>query len=71
MKPITSFAILLNFAFTGIASGYAASTEDCKGINHPAYQTEYRACLRSKIAASATEAGVDCVDCLFDQEKAE
>lgn len=47
----------------------AASSLDCSGMNHPAYQSEYQACLRLQIAGAAGEAGVDCVDCLFKQEK--
>ena len=48
-----------------------AEEDICKGMNHPAYQDEYRACLRMQISKSGTEAGVDCVECLFEQEKVE
>ncbi|MBC7715037.1 MAG: hypothetical protein H7177_16945 [Rhizobacter sp.] len=61
-----SLFILFTVFAVGIVS--AAEQKDCEGINHPAYQDEYRACLRTNIAASASDAGVDCVDCLFAQE---
>lgn len=60
--------ILFMFLITGLGSVSAADQKDCSRINHPAYQDEYRACLRANIAISATDAGVDCVDCLFNQE---
>lgn len=45
-----------------------ASERNCEGMNHPAYQDEYRACLRLEIAESAGAAGVDCIDCIFQQK---
>lgn len=47
---------------------WGASVEECEGVNHPAYQDEYRSCLRLQIAKAATAEGVDCIDCLFEQE---
>jgi hypothetical protein len=52
-----------------LAEAFAESSKDCSGLNHPNFEEEYRACLRVKIAARAAEAGVDCVDCLFQQEE--
>lgn len=62
---IRVLVILFTFVVTSIAY---AGNKDCEGMNHPAYQDEYRACLRTNIAASAGEAGVDCIDCLFQKE---
>jgi hypothetical protein len=41
----------------------AASTLDCQGMNHPAYQDEYSMCLKTQIAIAGSEAGIDCVAC--------
>lgn len=49
------------------ASAWAASEIDCAGYNHPAYQNEYRTCLRLQITKAAQDEGVDCIDC-FQQE---
>jgi len=65
---MASKLILFIFVLTN-AIAWAGETEDaCAHVNHPAYQDEYRTCLRLQIAKSATAAGVDCVDCLFEQE---
>ncbi len=61
--------ILFMFLITGLTSVMATDQKDCAGFNHPAYQDEYRACLRMNIASSAGDAGVDCVECLFKQEE--
>lgn len=63
-----SILILFTLLLSGLSTAGFAAEKDCTGFNHPAYQDEYRACLRLNIAASAQEAGVDCVDCLFQQE---
>ena len=60
---LMSMTLLLNFE----NPAFAASAMDCSGMNHPAYQNEYRSCIRAEIAISATDAGVDCIDCLFSQ----
>lgn len=64
--------VVILFLFMIVSSGFnpaiAATEKDCEGINHPGYKDEYRACLRTNIAIAATEAGVDCIDCLFQQE---
>lgn len=52
-----------------IMNAYSASKSDCSGSNHPAYQDEYRACLRLELAERASDSGVDCVECLFQQEE--
>lgn len=62
---LLSFAVFLAF----VSEAMAAAKNDCSGLNHPNYQDEYRACLRIQIAEQASEAGVDCVDCLFEQEQ--
>lgn len=64
---MASTLILFMFIFTH-TSVWAESEDNCAGYNHPAYQTEYRQCIRLQIAKSAGDAGVDCVDCLFEQE---
>lgn len=64
---MASKLILLIFIFAN-ASAWAESEANCAGTNHPAYQTEYRACLRLQITKAAMSEGVDCVDCLFEQE---
>lgn len=65
---ILFFFVVVNLAVNS-SKVHAANQMDCEGIRHPAYMDEYRACLRANIAAEATEAGVDCVDCIFDQAK--
>ncbi|RPJ78197.1 MAG: hypothetical protein EHM20_04490, partial [Alphaproteobacteria bacterium] len=60
-----SLAMLID----GGGRAFAASPMDCSGMNHPAYQDEYSACLRVQIAGAAGDAGVDCIDCLFHKEK--
>lgn len=47
---------------------FAANERNCDNINHPAYQDEYRACLRANVAIRAKEAGVDCIECTHEQE---
>lgn len=63
-----SILILFTFFISVFSTVSVAEDKDCEGMNHPAYQDEYRACLRINIASSATAAGVDCVECLFKQE---
>lgn len=65
---LRSTLILFMFLIMGLSTLSAADQKDCSGFNHPAYQNEYRACLRLNISTSATDAGVDCVDCLFKEE---
>ena len=65
---LQALCFLFIFLITGLKSVRAADQKDCSGMNHPAYQDEYRACLRTNIAFSAGEAGVDCIDCLFQEE---
>jgi hypothetical protein len=60
--------ILFTLLVACLGPALAAEQKDCEGMNHPAYQDEYRACLRTNIAVSAKEAGVDCADCIFAQE---
>ncbi len=49
---------------------WSKSSEDpCKGVNHPAYQDEYRTCLRTQLAIKARASGVDCETCFYDQEE--
>ncbi|MBC7427286.1 MAG: hypothetical protein H7336_01660 [Bacteriovorax sp.] len=67
MKFETPFFLFM-FLLSGLMSLQAADQKDCSGMNHPAFQDEYRACLRTNIAVSATAAGVDCVDCLYAQQ---
>ncbi|MBC7428707.1 MAG: hypothetical protein H7336_08865, partial [Bacteriovorax sp.] len=67
LTGLFSWALLMNFETPAFAAGSA----DCAGMNHPAYQDEYRACLRVDIAASASAAGVDCIDCLFAAKEKE
>ncbi|MEA9357785.1 hypothetical protein SHI21_16255 [Bacteriovorax sp. PP10] len=64
---MASKLILFIFMLTN-ASAWAAAEVDCAGYDHPAYQDEYRTCLRLQIAKSAGDQGVDCIDCLFKQE---
>jgi hypothetical protein len=64
---MASKLILFIFMLTN-ASAWAESEIDCAGYDHPAYQSEYRACLRLHITSAATAEGVDCIDCLFKQE---
>jgi hypothetical protein len=73
---MASTIILFIFIFTStslMATDYSDPQDeiDCAGVNHPAYQDEYRACLRLKITARAKAAGVDCIDCLFEQKNEE
>lgn len=42
--------------------------KNCEHINHPAYQEDYRMCLRTNMAIRAREAGVDCIDCIHEQK---
>ena len=65
---VSIMLILFTYFSSGIFPVNAASEKNCEGMKHPAYMEEYRACLRGNIAASAQEAGVDCVECLFKQE---
>jgi len=62
-----SILIIFTLFLLSLSESSRASEKDCSGMNHPAYQDEYRACLRKNIAISASEAGVDCIDCLFEQ----
>jgi hypothetical protein len=62
---LMSLTLLVNFENAAVASVGA----DCAGMNHPAYQDEYRACVNADIAIAATNAGVDCVECLFAQKE--
>lgn len=64
---LASKLILFIFILTN-ATAWAESELNCAGMNHPAYQDEYRACLRAEITKAATAEGVDCIDCLFQQE---
>ena len=64
---MASRLVLFIFIFTH-SSLWAESEIDCTGYNHPAYQEEYRQCLRLKIAKSAGDAGVDCIDCIFEPD---
>ena len=66
MKIVILFVLFI-FVFTH-TSVWAESEIDCAGYNHPAHQEEYRKCLRLKIAKSAVDAGVDCVDCIFEPD---
>jgi len=45
-----------------------AGDDPCKGMNHPAYQDEYRTCLRTQLVKKAQESGVDCETCFADQD---
>lgn len=67
LKYFILLAVLGLEVFT--SSSFVAAEEggDCEKLNHPAYKETYEACLKSKIAISAANAGVDCVDCIFDQ----
>lgn len=67
-KPITLIFMCVSLLFE-VAPLFAAEKERaCDYVNHPAYQDEYRACLRLQIAESANHAGVDCIDCIFQQK---
>lgn len=66
MKMV-SLVVLFLFIFTH-TDVWAGSEKDCENYNHPAYQEEYRQCLKLQIAKSAGDAGVDCIDCLFEQD---
>lgn len=65
---MASKLILFIFILTNASAWAEDAATLCAGMNHPAYQDEYRGCLRLQIAKAATEADVDCVDCLFQQE---
>ncbi len=66
---IILFILILISLIMDIRPLHAAGPEsNCEHVNHPAFQEEYRTCLRVQIAASAKEAGVDCVDCIFQQK---
>ncbi len=47
---------------------WAGSDKICDNYNHPAYQEEYRQCIRIQIAKSAADAGVDCENCIFEED---
>ena len=66
MKMVSRLIVFM-FIFSH-TSVWAESEMDCERYKHPATQEEYRQCIRLKIAKSAGDAGVDCVDCLFEQE---
>ncbi|AUN97864.1 hypothetical protein DOM21_11970 [Bacteriovorax stolpii] len=67
-KVILLILILISILMDVRPLHAAGKARDCEGMNHPAYQDEYRACLRLQIAESAGEAGVDCIDCIFQQK---
>lgn len=52
-----------------MSSAYSGDARDCANINHPATQSEYRACLRMNIKTVASEQGVDCDTCFVDQNE--
>lgn len=64
---MASKLILFIFLLTH-ATAWAETEINCAGMNHPAHQNEYSACLKLQIAKAAKDADVDCVDCLFQQE---
>lgn len=67
MKSI--FAITI---FAASFSLFAADKKlDCKSLDKKKYPDEYEACIKAEIAVAAKEAGVDCVDCLFEGDKSE
>jgi hypothetical protein len=68
MKMASKFLLFIFILTNANAWAETSAEEICAGINHPAHQQEYKACLRLQIAKAATEAGVDCIDCLFEQE---
>lgn len=57
------FVTFNNFSFAGDDSEL-----DCEKMDHPAYQDDYRTCLKVRSAIKAKEGGVDCVACMFEQE---
>lgn len=66
MRTLFLTFLAFSFSLNSIAYGGEDICRNMKG--HPAYIDEYRACLKTQIAIEATKAGVDCVDCLFEQK---
>ena len=64
---MTSKFILFIFAFIH-TNVWAESEINCAGYNHPSFQEEYRQCLRLTIAIAARDSGVDCENCLIEQD---
>lgn len=62
MKLLISLIIFTLFS----NPGFSKDAMDCANINHPAYQDEYRACLRLNIKTAASAQGVDCDTCFED-----
>jgi hypothetical protein len=52
-----------------ITNSFAASKSDCSNIDKNLYADEYHFCIRGEIAAKAAAAGVDCIDCLMQEEQ--
>ncbi len=55
--------------FTDVRPVFAEGVDkDCEHVNHPAFQEDYRLCLRTNMAIKARAAGVDCYECITEQE---